>query len=82
MLLAIDNPKVDISKAKNVYAMYTWLSRYNHEPQADLLRVYIAPTESVENVIEETASKPNVVLRGVPAKLHTIYVDNQENPTL
>lgn len=77
MLLDIDNPKVDISKATNVYAMYTWISKHNGEPQADLLRMFTNPSESIAETIKEVQSKPQILLRGVTAKLYKIYVDRQ-----
>jgi len=80
MLLSISNPKVQIDKAKNVYAMYTWLSKYTGEPQADLIRVELQPSVDIQTTIEYVQGKPVIQLRGVNAKLHQVYVDNQENP--
>jgi hypothetical protein len=77
LLLEINNPKANVSTAKNVYAMYTWISPFTCEPQADLIRILSDSAPSIPELIKQVQSKPDIKLHGQPATLYKIYIDNQ-----
>ncbi|AGY48145.1 hypothetical protein Presley_78 [Acinetobacter phage Presley] len=77
MILDIDNPKVDISKATNVYAMYVWIGKYSKEPCAELLLMSSNYAMNVPELIEEVKAKPRIQLHNSDARLYKIYVDGQ-----
>lgn len=77
MILDINNPKVDISKATNVYAMYTWIGKWSKQPCAELILMTSNYAMNVAELIEEVKAKPSIHLHNSIAKLHVIYVDGQ-----
>lgn len=85
MLLALDNPKATVTNVVGVYAMYTWLG-IRKEPQADLLKVWTrlngVDDNDAQTTINEVQSKPDIVLHGHSAKLHSIYLEYSNDSTI
>lgn len=78
MILSLTNPKTDLSKVTEVYALYTFVGRQG-EPDAELILIDPVHTYSIEERIRllKEKSETTVTLDGNKrgAKLKAIYVE-------